>query len=652
MKKLMPLISLAIVLIFLQTSASAAVSGIGEITETQKRELSYNAELSYMESDGPNGLLKTYLVTGNAEDVEMIPYEGRYARSYDTLSSLVEQALDEGLKVVAAINADFFYANGLPRGSMVRNGKVICGGSSDNFQDQNWRILGIRENGLVALDTVKITGQLKIGGVTYQADNFNRPCVKQGFNVFSDRYYSSTSETDSCYNLVLKVNTGDFGINDKTVATVISKDKSSSDIPINKGEMVISVLNSDYNSDFIKILETVKTGDIIEYSLKYSKTEFSNVENSIGTPDFLIKNGEELPMGGLWMEYPQNYPSSAIGFKNDGGIVMFQADGRNSAGSAGIHPRYIAQYLKSIGCNNAVMFDGGGSSEIVTVENGRINVLNSPSDGQERKVSNALLMVKRDKQSAADGGSTDVTVSVPSAGSSGGDTVSGGSASEKNETQQSGSQGTDSVQPSDSQNQEQGDESVQELDYPEDGILKSKYLRRIKGLKKGYLIKRTENGSFKYSIEISGENIKEVSDLNLDISENAAVIDLFPELKKGKAVALEFGFSAESLSDAEVVYRLHENGFEGSELYVYLYDKENGKITGEKSYADLVGENIEFRTNGAEFLIITDTLIETAGSETKATVPVWVLVLIPVCVLAAGAAVFFIYYRKNLNKGK
>ena len=60
-------------------------------------------------------------------------------------------------------------------------------------------------------------------------------------------------------------------------------------------------------------------------------------------------------------------PRSAIGIKNDGTIIFYTIDGRQSGHSFGLRLKTLSKRLKELGCVDAINFDGGGSSEEVIV---------------------------------------------------------------------------------------------------------------------------------------------------------------------------------------------------------------------------------------------------------------------------------------------
>ncbi|WP_426348607.1 phosphodiester glycosidase family protein [Alloiococcus sp. CFN-8] len=83
-------------------------------------------------------------------------------------------------------------------------------------------------------------------------------------------------------------------------------------------------------------------------------------------------------------------PYSAIGQKADGTFLFITVDGRGSNGSAGLNYGGMARLMKRYGAHNAYQMDGGGSATIWF--NGE--VLNRPSDGSERAISDIIYVRK------------------------------------------------------------------------------------------------------------------------------------------------------------------------------------------------------------------------------------------------------------------
>lgn len=130
-------------------------------------------------------------------------------------------------------------------------------------------------------------------------------------------------------------------------------------------------------------------------------TPTDDVAEAISGPFYLVKDGVNV----MDKANEDQMPRNSIGLKADGSVVTFLADGRQAPYSVGMTLWEQAEFLKANGVVDAIYLDGGGSATFASVREGtdEITVRNSPSDGPERTVSSALLMVS----TAASDGSFD-----------------------------------------------------------------------------------------------------------------------------------------------------------------------------------------------------------------------------------------------------
>ena len=84
-------------------------------------------------------------------------------------------------------------------------------------------------------------------------------------------------------------------------------------------------------------------------------------------------------------------PLTAVASKPNGRLLFVVVDGRRPGHSVGLSYVELSDFLRSIGANNAIAMDGGGSSTMVI--NGEL--VNKPSDGSPRGVTNALCVFQR-----------------------------------------------------------------------------------------------------------------------------------------------------------------------------------------------------------------------------------------------------------------
>lgn len=81
-------------------------------------------------------------------------------------------------------------------------------------------------------------------------------------------------------------------------------------------------------------------------------------------------------------------PSTALGQRSDGTWLFLVADGRGKNGSQGASFYDMAKILVDNGASTAIILDGGGSSTMYFAG----TILNSPSDGIQRRVDNMIFV--------------------------------------------------------------------------------------------------------------------------------------------------------------------------------------------------------------------------------------------------------------------
>lgn len=102
----------------------------------------------------------------------------------------------------------------------------------------------------------------------------------------------------------------------------------------------------------------------------------SGIVNGISGSILLVNKGEVFVGRGR-----QRAPRTAIGLDKSGKeSILVVVDGRQKGYSEGMTLNELAEYMKKLGCWNALNFDGGGSSIMMLKQkNGNYKVANSPS---------------------------------------------------------------------------------------------------------------------------------------------------------------------------------------------------------------------------------------------------------------------------------
>lgn len=104
-----------------------------------------------------------------------------------------------------------------------------------------------------------------------------------------------------------------------------------------------------------------------------------------------ITNEEELKFNGKAID--DKHPRTAMGYTNDGKLIILALEGRNKGVADGATLKQEAQILKDIGCVEALNLDGGGSSCLLV--NGKPTIKVSDAAGQ--RAVPAVFIIKRSR---------------------------------------------------------------------------------------------------------------------------------------------------------------------------------------------------------------------------------------------------------------
>jgi hypothetical protein len=113
---------------------------------------------------------------------------------------------------------------------------------------------------------------------------------------------------------------------------------------------------------------------------------WANVFDVVGGAPLLLLDGAPT---GVCEPACGRQPRTGVGVTATGKILLVVVDGRQPRWSLGPTSSEFAQIMADLGAVTALNLDGGGSSEMV-VEG---EVVNRPSDGHERAITNAILVL-------------------------------------------------------------------------------------------------------------------------------------------------------------------------------------------------------------------------------------------------------------------
>lgn len=321
----------------------------------------------------------------------------------ETVRSQATRQSGPGAAVIAAVNGDFFYLAdplGMPIGMQIRDGEII---SAPGKQ----LVFGVTTLGVPFITNLTMHG--RVSTVSEQA--YSRPITVVNKRRLVDDlavYTSSMGGTTRTNNLGTElVVTGlNLPLRQDQVynGTVAVKRVGAGNTTIPSDGVVLS--GHGLSAQF---LNKIQVGDAVTFSIGFNKPDIAQALGGITKP---VTDGRAITSAeaGKLDSGLSRQPRTVVGLRGKQ-IVITTVDGRQPGISGGMTLPELGQFLVDQGIEQAINFDGGGSTTFVVRRQGDANVIldNRPSDGQERNVANSLQVVN----TAPPGEVTHLTV-VPS----------------------------------------------------------------------------------------------------------------------------------------------------------------------------------------------------------------------------------------------
>ena len=183
--------------------------------------------------------------------------------------------------------------------------------------------------------------------------------------------------------------TNELKVGGRLVCTVDQVLESTGSIEIPAGKLVLTV-NQNNNEWLLGQVQSLKAGDQVTIDVTAADTRWEDVVTAIGGFYKIVTEGQVGPD----TDSTAN-PRTAIGIRDDGSVVFYTIDGRQSGYSVGATLTQVAQRLIELGCVEAIGLDGGGSTVIGATlpDEETMSILNRPSDGSLRAVTNGIFLV-------------------------------------------------------------------------------------------------------------------------------------------------------------------------------------------------------------------------------------------------------------------
>ena len=314
---------------------------------------------------------KAELISAHIVDITLgADYMLKTVLSNDAVTGLEKlQAMAERSKAIAAVNASYFALNGEILGLLKIDGEIV------STSDVDRTALGVLPDGKIMIDQIDYKGSITlpdgrmvaITGVNHQ----------RGSNdlILYNNYYDSMTSTNQFGS--------DYIVSNGKITAI-----AHGNAAIPPGGVVLSAHGS-----MEKALADLKVGDQVKITQTLGETWDKTID-AVSAGPRILKNGS-LYLTNKEEKIPSDIasgraPRTAIGMTKDGHVILLVVDGRQQS-SVGMTLQELAMLMQEYGAVDAMNLDGGGSSEMVV----RGKCINKPSDGRERSVGNALIIVPK-----------------------------------------------------------------------------------------------------------------------------------------------------------------------------------------------------------------------------------------------------------------
>lgn len=377
----------------------------------------------------------------------MITY-GSKVTSTSTVSAAAKKLEEQGYRVVAGMNGDYYYTNnGVPMGLLVTEGILRSGYNKTaaiGFFEDGTAIMGDPKLSLSMTYTHTVEAPLPpvqdtpcsdtpteaealsdmpedplpeealpeeeqgAQTITYEETvnhsiyTVNKARSATGIFLYTNDFNLKGTNgcTESGFDVVLVPAQEGADISLRLGGTldliVESAEAKTGATTVPEGKLVLSVNDKAPAAD-IQALKNLKSGMRVTLNISTPDPLWAQASYITSGYKVLLENGEVA--AGL---DTSSAPRTAIGMKSDGSLLFYTIDGRQSGHSVGASEVLLAQRLQQLGCTTALCLDGGGSTTLAATlpDSTSATLINKPSGGKERAVSTHIFLVADNTPSA------------------------------------------------------------------------------------------------------------------------------------------------------------------------------------------------------------------------------------------------------------
>ena len=363
-------------------------------------------------SSGYGANRKINIVEGNLSSNDALGFEvmnnGTYLKNAVALTQVVADFNEDNKTVLAAVNGDWMtFANSLGASvtnnyrvtfsSMISDREIWCSQMTSTEQAADYFTMGVTTDKQVVIGKPTITPTIKnvTKGTSFSAMGINRAPMNNTLFVYNNRLNASNYVNSDAYEVVITASSSRFILGESVTGTVtaIYPKGTTSRADMTDNTILITARGSKVStiSGRFSVGDTVSISTSI-YDSMGNNTKWANCEEAIGGQCLVMKNGSIN--NDLSAADRNQYPTNILGYKSNGSIMMSMVTSDTNGNYVGLDFNgNIDTFCKAVGYNTCFLLDGGGSTTMITLENGNYVERACYSDGSIRSTWNSCAFV-------------------------------------------------------------------------------------------------------------------------------------------------------------------------------------------------------------------------------------------------------------------
>lgn len=302
-----------------------------------------------------------------------------------TVPAEVEARLrQQGLTMVGGVNGDYFVmATGENLGLLVTEGVL-------RTTEASHPAVGFFADGTALIGTPDITvSAVSSGGTSFVIDEINKANSGGRLLLFTGAYGPNTGKTEGRYlNVTLTGASEALTLGGSVTAVVTEITETEGPTELTGDKLVLSLALTEGTADPRRTaLQSLQPGELLTLTVTAKDSRWHDVVCAVGGMYLLVKDGQ--PIKGLEVS---SAPRTAVGRRADGTLVFYTSASYSDGAPTSLDQ--VAVRLTELGCETAILLDGGGSTTLSAAYpgSGSVSTVNTPSAGKLRRCSNYLVL--------------------------------------------------------------------------------------------------------------------------------------------------------------------------------------------------------------------------------------------------------------------